>query len=217
MTAEVVASYDAIADVYAARFLDDLDRDTNARDWLAAFAGMVARGNGVVADLGCGPGHVADHLAELGVTAVGYDHSPGQISEARNAFPDLEFRVGDVTELDDADSSLAGIVSRYSLIHLPASRLGGVFREWMRVLEPGAPILVSFFGSRSADAHGTPFDHQVVTAHEFFPAAVARQLRDTGFTDVEVGVCPPPEGGRPFDRGTVLARTPRTVSSPRLP
>ncbi len=78
----------------------------------------------------------------------------------------------------------------------------------MRVLEPGAPVLVSFFASTTADTHGTPFDHAVVTAYELFPATLAQQLHDAGFADLEVGVRPPPEGGRPFDQGTILARKP---------
>lgn len=210
MTAEVRGSYDAIAEQYAALFLADLDRDTSAQDWLAVFAKLAAPRNGAVADLGCGPGHVVNHLSELGLTAVGYDLSPGQIAEARNAFPDSQFHVGDLAALDNADSSVGGIVSRFSLIHMPPSRLSDVFAEWMRVLEPGAPVLVSFFGSSSADAHGTPFDHKVVTAYELFPATIARQLQDAGFTDLEIGIDPPPEGGRPFDQVTVLACKPIT-------
>ncbi len=208
MTNDVRDSYDAMAEVYTALFLDGLEGDENARKWLAAFATLAATNTGIVADLGCGPGHVVDHLSELGLTAVGYDLSPGQIAEARIAFPDRTFHVGDFAALDIPDSSLAGIVSRYSLIHLLPSRLGEVIEEWMRVLAPGAPVLVSFFGSTSAESHGTPFDHKVVTAYELFPATVARALHDAGFTDVEIGVEDPPEGGRPFAQGTVLARKP---------
>ncbi len=208
MTDEVRDSYDGMATLYAELFLDDLERDTNPRDWLAVFAELAALRNGPVADLGCGPGHVVDHLTELGLSAVGYDLSPGQIAEARNAFPDSQFHVGDLAALDVADASLGGVVSRYSLIHMLPSRLGDVFEEWMRVLEPGAPVLVSFFGSLTADSHGTPFDHAVVTAYELFPATIARLLHDAGFIDAEIGVRDPPDGGRPFDQGTVLARKP---------
>lgn len=199
-----------MASRYASLFLGDLEGDTNALDWLAAFAELAAPRDGIVADLGCGPGHVVNHLSELGLTVIGYDLSPGQIVEARKAFPDLDFQVGDLTALDLGDSTLGGIVSRYSIIHLPPTRLGDVFEEWLRVLEPAAPVLVSFFGSASADAHGRPFDHQVTTAHELFPATVARQLQDVGFAAVRIGTRPPPAGGRPFDQATVLAIRPGT-------
>ncbi len=203
-------SYDSVAEQYATLFLGDLDHDTDAKDWLATFAALAAGYDGMVADLGCGPGHVVDHLLGLGVTAVGYDISSGQIAQARRAFPAARFHVGDLTALDMEDASLGGIVSRYSLIHLPPSHLGSVFEEWMRMLQPGAPVLVSFFGSLSAATHGTPFDHTVATAHELFPATIGGQLEAAGFADIEFGTRPPGEDGRPFDQATVLARRPGT-------
>lgn len=208
MSAEVRDAYDAKAELYASMFLDGLDHDANARRWLASFAELAVDRPGPVADLGCGPGHVVDHLTRLGLTVVGYDLSPGQIAQARTAFPDGSFAVGDLTALGAADASLGGIVSRYSLIHLDPDRLPAVFDEWCRVLRPGAPVLVSFFGSRSPEDHGTPFDHKVVAAHELDPATVAAQLGAAGFVDIEVGVLPPPEDGRPFDQATILARSP---------
>jgi len=208
MTAEVRDSYDGMATLYAELFLSDLEHDRDSRERLATFAELAAHCDGPVADVGCGPGHVTNHLTAFGLTVIGYDLSPGQIAEARIAFPDGEFHVGDLTAMDSTDSSVGGIVSRHSLIHLDPSRLAEAFEEWMRVLEPEAPVFVSFFGSLSAEAHGTPFDHKVVTAYELFPATVAGQLRDAGFTIVEIGALDPPEGGRPFSRATVIAQKP---------
>ncbi len=208
MTAEVGDAYDAVAEQYASLFLNDLDGDAPARKWLARFAEMAARQVGVVADVGCGPGHVVHHLTGLGLTAVGYDLSPGQVAQARRAFPASEFHVGDLTALDSASSSLGGIVARYSTIHLMPSLLPGVFTEWIRVLEPGAPVLVSFFAASSAERHGSPFDHAVTTAYELFPATIGKQLVGAGFVDVEVDVRPPPDGARPLDQATVSARRP---------
>lgn len=204
-------AYDAKAEVYASLFLGELANDPQSRRGLAAFAELVGRRTGPVVDLGCGPGSAVAHLAAHGLTAIGIDLSPGQIAQARRAFPDLTFAVGDLTKLGFADSAVGGIVSRHSLIHLPPADLGAVFVEWMRVLQPEAPLFVSFFGSRSAAAHGTPFDHKVVTAYELDPSAVARALEAAGFGDIEVEAIPIPEGGRPFDHVTVLARTPRTT------
>jgi ubiquinone/menaquinone biosynthesis C-methylase UbiE len=160
----------------------------------------------VVADVGCGPGHVVDHLAELGLKAIGYDISPAMIDEAHRAFPGSEFRVGDLTSLDIADSSLGGIVARYSLIHLAPARLAGVFREWSRVLEPRAPVLVSFFASSSSLTHGLRFDHAVATAHALFPETVVAEMHAVGFDGFEVSTRKPLDGERPLDHGTILAR-----------
>jgi len=206
MTKDVGASYDAMAELYATVNLGDLDRDTPDRGWLDRFAEQAASRDGLVADLGCGPGHVVSYLTGLGLTVTGYDISPGQLAQARAAFPDLPFRLADISALDIADETLGGIVSRYSLIHMDPSRIGQVFDEWFRVLQPGAPALVSFFASSTPEAHGTPFDHAVVTAHELFPGTITTQLRDAGFDRIEVGLRGPLEGERLLDHGTILAR-----------
>lgn len=205
MTDDVRGSYDAVAELYARIALDDLDRDTPDRTLLATFAQLAAHSTGAVADLGCGPGHVVNHLSELGLAVVGYDISPGQIAQARHAFPDSQFHVGDLAALDTADSSLGGIVARYSLIHMLPIRLDQIFDEWRRVLEPEAPVLVSFFASSSAEAHGSRFDHAVTTAYELFPATIARQLQEAGFGGIEVTIRNPLDHERPLDHGTILA------------
>lgn len=58
------------------------------------------RGHGLVADLGCGPGHVAQSLHEHGARMLGIDLSPRMIDWARKRSPDIEFRVGDMRALD---------------------------------------------------------------------------------------------------------------------
>ncbi len=206
MTDAVRDSYDARAKEYANLFLDHLDRVAHDREWLGAFARLVSAGAGVVADVGCGPGNVVNYLAELGVEAIGYDISPAMIDEARRAFPGSKFHVGDLTSLDIADCSLAGMVARYSLIHVAPAQLTDVFGEFFRVLEPRAPVLVSFFAANSSVTHGLPFDHAVVTAHALFPEKVVAEMQAVGFDGFEVSTRKPLDGERPLDHGTILAR-----------
>ncbi len=207
MSTEVGDSYDDIVELYASINLDALTDDSNARRWLGAFAELAAPHEGTVADLGCGPGHVVDYLSGLGLDVIGYDISPGQIAKARAIFPSLVFHVGNFASLDSEDASLAGIVSRYSIIHVPPSDLRSVFDEWARVLKPDAPVLLSFFGSLTSAAHGTPFDHKVTTAYELFPASIGQQLGETGLEVVEIDAQPAsPDSGRPFSQATILSR-----------
>jgi len=206
MKDDVRDAYDSKAELYADFARGDLDRVPTDRDWLASFAELVGLRGGAVADLGCGPGYITNHLTELGLATFGYDISPALIAEARRAFPDSEFQVGDFSALDIAPSSLAGIVSRYSLIHTLPVELGSIFREWLRVLAPEAPILVSFFAASSAQTHGLPFDHAIVMAYALFPATIAAELQDAGFVDCEVATRHPLDGERALDHGTILAR-----------
>ena len=206
MTDPVRDAYDARAKEYTDLNLRDLDRVPVDREWLAAFARFVSLGTGVVADVGCGPGHVVHHLNALGIPAVGYDVSSAMIDEARRAFPHAEFHVGDLMALDVDDASLAGLVSRYSLIHLAPAELTRAFAEWSRVLTPGAPVLVSFFASSSDAGHGRPFDHAVVIAHAFFPETLVTMMASVGFDRFEVSTRKPLDGERPLDHATILAR-----------
>jgi SAM-dependent methyltransferase len=206
MINDVRDSYNSKAELYTAVARGDIDRDIPDREWLAEFAQLAGPGNGEVADLGCGPGYVTNHLSELGLTVVGYDLSPALIAEAQRAFPDLKFQVGDLMALDIPSGSIAGIVARYSLIHLSPNQLAHAFAEFARLLQPGAPILVSFFAANSAERHGSAFDHAVVTAYELFPGTVATELQDAGFFDVKIGTRGPVQGERLLDHGTILAR-----------
>lgn len=208
MTEQVRDAYDAMAERYAAFVRGDLDRAIPDRDWLAKFAALASNHPGVVADVGCGPGHVVNHLRDLGVAAVGYDISPGQIEQARLAFPQHDFHEGDLTSLAVPDSSLGGIVSRYSLIHVQPDRLAEIFTRWIRSLEPGAPVLVSFFAAPTAEEHGSPFDHAVVTAYAWYPETLLRHLTDAGFEKAETGLRSPIGSERPLDHATILARRP---------
>jgi SAM-dependent methyltransferase len=205
MSGVVQDAYDSMAPLYTAVARGDIDRDTPDRDWLAEFAQLAALHDGPVADLGCGPGYVTNYLSELGLPNLGYDLSPALIAEAQRAFPDTTFQVGDLTALDVASGTLAGIVSRYSLIHMPADQLVHAFAEFARLLKPGAPVLVSFFAANSADRHGAPFDHAVVTAYQLSPATLASQLSDAGFDRITVGTRGPVLGERQLDHGTILA------------
>lgn len=208
VTDPVQVAYDANAELYASMFRGELAKDQQTLRMLAEFVTDASRLTGSVADLGCGPGDVVAHLVARGIDTFGLDLSRRQIEQARLAHPALRFRVGDLTALDIDDESLGGIVSRYSVIHQPPHQLGAVFSEWFRVLEPAAPLFVSFFGARSAHGHGEPFDHKVVRAHTLWPATIADLLIEAGFADVGIEVTPLPEGGRPFDHVTMLARTP---------
>jgi len=109
-------SYDSVARVYAAHLASELSGKPLDRHLLNRFAEEM-RGRGLVADLGCGPGHVARYLHQQGVTMVGIDLSPQMIEEARRLNPELEFRVGDMRTLDLSTESLTGVVAFYSIVH----------------------------------------------------------------------------------------------------
>ena len=181
---ETRASYDTDATGYADKVRGLLDGSPYLRASLALFAELVREaGGGPVADVGCGPGYVTDHLHDAGVDAFGIDLSPEMIAIARGDYPHLRFEVGTMTDLDLADDSVAGIVAFWSVIHVPDDAVPGVFEEFRRVLQPHGLVLVGFHVGdetqhTSQGYTGRPIN---VDSHHRRPGTVARWLRDAGF------------------------------------
>ena len=178
------ASYDVDVLGYAEKVRGLLDGNPYLRAALALFAELVRdAGGGPVADVGCGPGYVTDHLHGLGVDAFGIDLAPGMVDLARREYPHLRFEVGTMTDLDLADDSVAGVLAFWSVIHVPDDAVPGVFAEFHRVLRPGCPVLVGFHvgdGTQhtSEGYSGAAID---VDSHRRRPDRVARWLREAGF------------------------------------
>lgn len=200
-------SYDSAAAAYAEHLATELDRKPLDRHLLNRFA-EEARGRGLVADLGCGPGHVARYLHEQGVTVVGIDLSPGMIRVAKGLHPDLEFRVGDMTRLDLSDASLAGIVAFYAIVHFSPDELGAVFQEARRALMPGGLALISFHIGDQVTHLDELFGAVVSLDFRFHvPGTVIRALRDARLNVIEhVEREPYPEAEYPSRRCYLLAR-----------
>lgn len=158
-------SYDSAAAAYAEHLSDELARKPLDRHLLNRFA-EETRGRGLVADLGCGPGHVARYLQQQGITIFGVDFSPKMVAVAQSLNPDLDFRVEDMRQLNASDASLAGVVLFYSIVHFDVTELPPVFRDARRVLVPGGMALVS-----------SHVGEQVVHRDELFGARVSLDFR----------------------------------------
>ena len=140
---DIRASYDSAANAYVEHLFTELEQKPLDRHFLNRFAEAV-RGHGLVADLGCGPGHVAKYLHEQGVDICGIDLSPEMVRCAARLCPGLEFRVGDMSSLDLPDASLTGIVAFYSIVHFEPLELDTIFRECRRVLARDGTMLLAF-------------------------------------------------------------------------
>jgi SAM-dependent methyltransferase len=139
---ELRASYDQVAETYADTFFDELDRKPFDRELLDAYAER-NRGQGLVLDVGCGPGHIARYLHERGVDAAGVDLSPEMVEVAQRLNPDIRFDVGNMTALDVEDGSLAGIIAFYSVIHIPREGAPAVLGEFRRAIRPGGELVLA--------------------------------------------------------------------------
>jgi SAM-dependent methyltransferase len=139
-------SYDRAADSYAHMVTTSGVGDVRTQPWLKAamdaFADGVA-GRGPVLDVGCGPGQVTAYLVERGVDASGVDLSPRMVEHARRLHPHCSFAVASATELELAESSLAGVMGWWSLFNLPRDVLPQVLTSFARALMPGGQLIVA--------------------------------------------------------------------------
>jgi SAM-dependent methyltransferase len=177
----IAASYDRLAEEYTRRIAGELAHKPFDRALLDGLAERL-RGAGPVADVGCGPGHVADYLHARGVEALGFDLSPAMVRQARELFPHVPFHVADVTRLEASDAAWAGAVAFYSLIHLPPEELVVALRELHRVLRPGAPLVVAFHAGTEVRHLDALWDVPVSLDFRFFlPERMEADLRAAGF------------------------------------
>ena len=136
-------SYDTVAEQYAMQIAHELAGKPVDRALYGLFAELVGT-DGTVADVGCGPGHVSDHLASLGLKVLGVDASPGMITVARRLYSRPRFEVGTFAALPAEDGAWAGAVVPYSIIHLDRDGRRAAAVELARAIRPGGWLLVAF-------------------------------------------------------------------------
>jgi SAM-dependent methyltransferase len=189
MSDAVRTSYDAVAGEYEKRIAGELAGKPLDRALLAAFAESVPS-ELPVGDVGCGPGHVAGYLAELGCDVVGVDLSPAMIDIARRRNPTLTFHAASMLEMPVADGAWDGAVAMYSMIHLSAEERRAACRELGRVVRPGGTVMIAFHVSDAAHEPGDAVDKDEflgqriqLTMHFLRPDDVAADLRVSGFAE----------------------------------
>lgn len=202
------ASYDRVAVQYADAFYEELSRKPFDRELLDRYVALLS-GRGAVWELGCGPGHVGRYLWERGVAIHGLDLSAQMVACAQRLNTEITFTQGTMLTLPVEDSSLAGIVSFYAIIHLTRTEAREALREFHRALAAGGHLLLAFHGG-DGEIHtdqwfGEPVD---VSATLFAPDEMARYAEEAGFTVVELLERPPYDFEHQTQRVYLLARKP---------
>ncbi|NEA52936.1 class I SAM-dependent methyltransferase [Streptomyces sp. SID13666] len=209
--AAVRESYDTVAADYAEIVKTPAELDPLSRAMLTAFAEVArAAGLGPVADLGCGPGKVTAHLAELGVPAFGLDLSPKMIELARQAYPRLQFTVGSMTALPVRDHELGGILAYYSTHHTPPALLPVVFAEFRRTLAPGGRLMVAGYAGEDEELRPTRAygGHPVSYASHLLPPDRIAALLGRAGLDVTARLVQEPDAGAKRTIATFMAKRP---------
>lgn len=182
--------YDELAEQYELTFPDPFQTPLE-RHAVAAFADMVLKhhGEGTVADIGCGTGHVTAELAHRGLAVVGIDPSEGMLGIARRSHPEVVFRGGEAnlnhsSEPTDWLVPLRGVLARFSLIHIDPHLIGGVLASWAQRMPAGGLVLLAFQSTDGEEQPVLSFDHAVAPAWRWHPEEMSRRLARAGFDEV---------------------------------
>ncbi|WP_155371352.1 class I SAM-dependent methyltransferase [Catellatospora vulcania] len=116
---------------------------------------VIAPGSTVL-DAGCGSGRVGAALAARGHAVLGVDADETLIEAARHDFPDVEWAVGDLTELDlrsGGHSRLfdAAILAGNVMLYLAPDTEAEVLRRVGAHVRPDGPVVVGFGTGRGYD------------------------------------------------------------------
>jgi SAM-dependent methyltransferase len=204
-------SYDRVAAEYAKRIYGELAGKPLDRQLLDRFAQTA---QGLICDLGCGPGHVARYLHDQGATVCGIDLSPQMVEQARQLNPGIDFQQGNMLALPAADGTFGGIVAFYSLIHIAREDIPRALAELKRVLAPGGLLQVSFHIGDETVHLDDWWGESVKLDFIFFqPEEMENALHNAGFEVIEVIQRDPypPDVEHQSRRAYLLARKPELV------
>lgn len=177
-TARVAAAYDTRADEYIAAVGMIEHAASTDREYLLAWAQQV---DGLVLDVGCGPGQWSNLFREAGVAVEGIDPSAHFIADARKRYPQTRYRVGCAERLEVGEGSVGGALAWYSLIHTEPDQLDPALAELCRGISVGGSLVVGFFVGEAFQR----FDHAVAPAWYWSVDGLTERLERAGFTVVE--------------------------------
>jgi ubiquinone/menaquinone biosynthesis C-methylase UbiE len=206
---EVKRLYDTVAEEYAREFFREHDKKPRDQEMLQRFAQEVA-GRGPVWDFGCGPGQTTEYLSNLGVKIGGLDLSERLIDQARKAHRGIDFRPGNILDLEFKDDSIAAIVAFYAIVHFSPDQVERAFCEIFRVLQPDGLFLFTYHIGEETIHVDTFLGRAVDIDFMFFRTdSISRSLQGCGFEKVEtIESAPYPGVEDQSRRAYVFARKP---------
>ncbi len=140
---EAVRVYNKIAESYAKEFM-------SPSDYINDFLSLVVK-KGKILDIGCGVGIDANYMASKGFKVIGIDLSKEMLKLAKQKFPKIDFRLGDMRKSSFKSNFFNGIFAAYSLIHLPKEDVLDVLKSLHKFLKIKGVIYIAVHEGKSSE------------------------------------------------------------------
>jgi ubiquinone/menaquinone biosynthesis C-methylase UbiE len=193
-TDHVKEMYEATADAYSVMMDSEIDLPLYTEVLSRLQANLVTT-SGVLIDTSCGSGHMLSmyrHQFDSARPLMGLDLSPSMVKIASGRLGGAaDILVGDMRDLGMVeDVSAAGVISFFSLHHLPPDDVRQALGEWCRVLAPGGQLLLAAWEGNGSIDYGEASD---VVALRYRQSEMSSWVRDAGL-DITRSTVEPVEG-----------------------
>jgi ubiquinone/menaquinone biosynthesis C-methylase UbiE len=140
---KIKAAYNKVAENYGQAFYYELYSKHLDVKLLDLFCERV-NPNMPVCEIGCGPGEISTYLKYKGLKMVGIDISEEMIKVAKQLNPHIDYRVGDVFQLDIPDNYFSGMLAPFLFVNYEMDDIQKALSEIHRVLMPDGLFYLSF-------------------------------------------------------------------------
>jgi SAM-dependent methyltransferase len=178
---EAVEAWNAVAETYAQKYSDEIllkPVQEFLRDFLSAIPA-----NGLVCDMGCGPGQVARYVKNsIAHKTTGIDLSPEMITQAKRLNPSIPFEARDMLLMPEKEIYDA-VIGLYFIVNFPPVKLPLVFQKLHQLLKNGGKLLLSFHtGNDEHYRNENLWDSGKPLSFYFFkPETIRKVLEENGF------------------------------------
>ncbi len=177
----VQKGYNQIAELYYTH------RDLNKFNGeLERFSSLLSE-EAYILDAGCGAGiPTSKFLVSKSLKVIGIDLSDKMLSLAQKNVPKAKFVKMDIVDIKFEDNSFDGIVSVYTLFHIPKSKHYSIFQKFHDILKPEGILMINMGVSESegtSNFFGVPMFWS-----NFSPKKTLELVKKAGFSILFEGV-----------------------------
>ncbi|MGV9206423.1 MAG: class I SAM-dependent methyltransferase, partial [Promethearchaeia archaeon] len=137
--------------------------------------------HGKVLDAGSGSGEpVSKYLVDAGLEVIGVDLSDTMLKMARKNVPEATFLKQDLLNLEFDEESFDGIISVFTLFHIPKKDHFSVFLKFYGLLKSGGILLINT-GTHDSEGFSQFFGVPMFWSN-YAPEKTLSFVKDAGFS-----------------------------------